>query len=100
MASGGGGANGADGSRSALAKAELEQLVAVRNAQSPAETLRLAEEGLSHYPHGVFGQEREILAIRALVKLGRRGEAATRARAFVERHPESPYSEELRALGE
>lgn len=53
-------------------------------------------EGIGErFPHGTLGQEREALAIEALAKSGRRGEASTRAAAFIEAHPASPLVERV-----
>jgi hypothetical protein len=38
----------------------------------------------------MLAQEREVIAIDALVRLGRRGEADARARRFVGAYPGSP----------
>ncbi len=80
----------------------MDQLGEIRKAtgRDPGKALALAEEGHARFPGGVFWQEREALAISALVKLGRSGEAKSRARRFVERHPESPMAEGLRRLAE
>jgi hypothetical protein len=83
-------------------KAEMALFAEARKAlaSDPGRALALAEEGHARFPRGVFGQEREALAISALVKLGRTDEAKARARAFVQRHPESPMAEGLRKLAE
>jgi hypothetical protein len=67
-------------------------------ASEPGRALALAEEGHARFPRGVFGQAREAATINALVKLGHSGEAKARARAFVARHPESPYADGFRRL--
>jgi hypothetical protein len=84
----------------ATVKVEMDQYIEARNAlgSDPGRALALAEEGHARFPRGVFWQEREALAIGALVKLGRAAEAKPRARAFVERHPESPFAGGLRTL--
>jgi hypothetical protein len=51
-------------------------------AQHPSRTLALAQEHGQHYPQGTFSEERELLAIEALVALSQRPEAERRARAF------------------
>ena len=68
----------------------------IRATADPAARLALADEGHAQFPHGVFWQEREIIAIGALSSLGRASEAESRARAFVGKHPESPYAESLK----
>jgi hypothetical protein len=47
---------------------------------------------------GIFSQEREIIAIEALLKLKRRSEAIERAAAFSEAHPGSPHARRVREL--
>jgi hypothetical protein len=92
------GAPTANGAVASSVKPEVEQLAKVRGAGSPAQQLKLAEEGHRLFPRGVFFQEREAIAIDALSKLGRGGEAAERARAFVARYPKSPYVETFRRI--
>jgi hypothetical protein len=77
-------------------KAEMEQLARIRQSGDPARALALADEGHARFPRGVFWQEREAAAITALTRLGRTADAAARARAFIARHPESPYASQLR----
>jgi hypothetical protein len=50
------------------------------------------------FPHGTLVQEREVLAIDCLSAMGNRPGMRTRARAFLERFPSSPYSAHLRQL--
>jgi hypothetical protein len=64
----------------------------------PAAALALAEEHARDYPRGVFGQEREMLAMEALVKLRRVPAALARADRFVRDYPASPHNERVRAL--
>ena len=56
-----------------------------------ASALALAEEHRELYPHGVMTSEREVLAIEALVALGRAQEADARASRFLRDHSDSPY---------
>jgi hypothetical protein len=79
------------------------ELVLLQRSQSaldrdPGAALALAEEHARDYPQGVFAQEREILAIEALLKLRQRPAALARADRFLQRHPESPHSTRVRAL--
>lgn len=76
-------------------RAEMKQLAEVRSAP-PARALQLANEGHQRFKSGIFYQEREALAISALVKLGRSGEAQTRARTFLSTFPRGPYAERVR----
>lgn len=54
---------------------------------APWEALKLSEEHARLYPHSPFAADREETAIRALVTLGQRGEAETRAAKLVRRAP-------------
>lgn len=68
----------------------------LRRAQSslnsnPTRALALADEHPSRFPAGVLAQEREVIAIDALVKLHRTAEARTRAAAFRTRYPSSAH---------
>ena len=94
------GAGSASAGAGATIRPEMEQFQKAQRAlaSDPGRALALAQEGHARFPRGVFWQEREALAIRALMKLGRSGEAKARARAFVERHPESPLADGLRKL--
>ena len=49
-------------------------------------------------PGGILGQEREALAIEALAKSGRSGEAQSRARAFLLAYPQSPHAARVEAF--
>jgi hypothetical protein len=60
--------------------------------------LALAERHARDYPHGLFTQEREILAIEALLKLRQRPAALARATEFAQRYPNSPHARRVRAL--
>jgi len=66
--------------------------------QSPQIALSLTEQHRSEYPGGKFAQEREIIAITALVRLGRSGDAEARAARFRKAYPTSPYSGRLDRL--
>jgi hypothetical protein len=64
----------------------------------PAEALLAAEEHRRHFQGGALAQEREVIAVSALVALGRRDEARTRARRFVEAYPRSAHRAGVEAL--
>lgn len=64
----------------------------------PALTLTLADEHVRRFTRPSFAQERERLAIDALVRLGRRAAAQQRARSFEAAFPNSPHLERVRAL--
>jgi len=80
---------------------EMKQFAEIRASEAdPERALRLAEEGHARFPRGVFWQDRELAAILALVRLGRRDEARVRAAAFLVNHPESPFREKLMPIAE
>jgi outer membrane protein assembly factor BamD (BamD/ComL family) len=58
----------------------------------------LLEEARYRFPSGVIPQEREALAIEALVQLGQHAEAALRAAQFERSYPNSPHAARVRAL--
>lgn len=60
-------------------------------ATDPAHALRLTDEHPARYPRGVLLQEREIIAIEALIRLGRAGDARARAASFRARFPASAH---------
>ncbi|WP_437774568.1 hypothetical protein [Sorangium sp. So ce1097] len=61
--------------------------------------LALTAEHARRFPTGALGQEREIIAIRALLALGRGAEARARAASLLERFPGSAYRGRLESLG-
>jgi hypothetical protein len=80
------------------AELRLLQPAQDRLEREPSVALALAEQHARLYPHGLFAQEREILAIEALLKLRQRPAAVSRAQAFVERYPDSAHARRVRAL--
>jgi hypothetical protein len=60
-------------------------------AGDPARALMLAEKHRHQFPHGVLVQEREVIAIAALSRLGRVSQAQARADAFFKAFPGSAY---------
>jgi hypothetical protein len=73
--------------------AELDLLARARRvvAGSPARALQLTAEHARRFSSGVLAQEREVLAIDALSRLGQHDLAAKRARRFIERYPDSAH---------
>jgi hypothetical protein len=65
---------------------------------SPAQALALTDLHLARYPGGVLAQEREVLAIAALVGMGRAVEARARATRFVASFPNSAHRRRLEVL--
>jgi hypothetical protein len=79
---------------------EIELLRDARLAlrQSPERALALAERHAQLYPQGRLTQERELLAISALVSLGRRTAALARGVRFERTFPSSPYRKQVGEL--
>jgi hypothetical protein len=78
----------------APARAEESRILrAARHALSsdPSRALALTREHAQRFPEGMLDQEREFLAIEALARLGRPGEAMAQAQKFSSRFPASPY---------
>ena len=67
-------------------------------SQNAAAALAAAEEHARAYPRGTFAQEREVIAIEALVALGRRPEAAKRAARFRAAFPGSAHQARIDSL--
>ena len=95
---------GMAGSVSMVAVSDLDrELVLVQKAQGalrsdPADALAAATEHLRQFPSGQLAQEREVVAIEALVALGRGEEAAARAEAFRARWPKSAHLRRIDSL--
>ncbi len=64
-------------------------------AKNPGTSLALADEHQRTYPRGRLGQEREVIAITALVRLGRPTAARERAVAFNRAYPRSAYATQI-----
>lgn len=79
------------------AESEAEFLERARGAlsQSPAAALSLANQHRARFPAGVLAEEREVIAIEALKRLGRTAEAERRVEAFARRFPGSAYRKKL-----
>jgi hypothetical protein len=63
-----------------------------------AQALALTEEHKRRFPSGVLAQEREMVALEALVRLGRRDVARARAASFLAKFPESPHRRRIEAI--
>ena len=64
----------------------------------PAQALHMLDRAHLDFPDGALGQEREALAVRALVESGQKDAARRRGEAFLRAFPRSPHAAELRAL--
>jgi len=65
---------------------------------NPQGALERLSEHRERFPSGAFAQEREALYIDALQRVGRTGEARSRARAFLESWPQSPHRARIQRL--
>lgn len=80
---------------------ELIQRAQDKLASEPASALTILQEHARLFPAGELTQERETMAIEALVRVHRKPEAKARASALVARFPRTPYVARLEsALGE
>jgi hypothetical protein len=80
-----------------LSEAELLEQARAALKSNPAVALVRANEHAARFPRGVLVQEREVLAIQALRKLGRASEADRRAEAFAKAFPGSAFQRKLTA---
>ena len=67
-------------------------------AQNPGSALALASDHERNFPNGILVQERELLAIDALLRLGRRPEAVGRAARFHQLFPTSVHGRRVDVL--
>jgi len=79
---------------------ELSLLQRAQQAIShdPSQALALCTQHAQRFANGVFVQEREVLAIDALLRLGRVAEAQARAHAFDDHYPGSAHTRRIQAL--
>jgi len=80
--------------------AEMRMLEAAQAAlaSAPSSALAACEEHARTYPRGALAEEREVLAVDALLRLGRRSAAEERAARFRAAHPASAHVRRLEAL--
>ena len=62
----------------------------------PLAAFALTEQHRNNFPDGVFAQERDALAVEALLRAGDLDRARTRAEQFIERYPSSPHAHRFR----
>ncbi|MBX3225215.1 MAG: hypothetical protein KF795_32160, partial [Labilithrix sp.] len=81
-------------------EAEVRLLERAQDAlrSRPAEALALADDHARRFPQGMLAQEREVIAIEALVKTGRTSDARARAARFKARFPGSSHTRRIDAL--
>lgn len=83
--------------KAAAQPSEAELLYAARASveTNPRQALKLVDEHRRRFPSGVLTQEREVIAIDALKRLGRSEEATERAERFKERYPDSAHRSKI-----
>ncbi len=74
---------------------ELFQRAKTALLSDPERALLLTSEQARAYPSGELVQEREVIAVEALSKLGRKEESWQRAVSLVRRFPRTPYAPRL-----
>ncbi len=81
------------------AELEVELLERARGslASNPAHALALTSEHKLRFPGGALAQEREVIAIDALKRLGRSDQASLRADEFAKNYPGSAHRRKLDA---
>jgi outer membrane protein assembly factor BamD (BamD/ComL family) len=79
-------------------QSEIDLLRSARAALAsrPREAYQLTEQHRNLYPQGVFTQEREALAVEALLRTGDLKLARELAEVFVKRYPSSPHAHRFR----
>jgi outer membrane protein assembly factor BamD (BamD/ComL family) len=80
---------------------ESAAVLAVRKtllAGNAIEALRMLERARVAFPSGALAEEREALAVRALVASGQSALARKRGEAFLHAFPRSPHASEVRAI--
>ncbi|HEY8924174.1 MAG TPA: hypothetical protein VIU64_07315 [Polyangia bacterium] len=83
---------------SSLEELRLLDLADAAVQSDPSLALRLTEQHARRYPNGLLGDERDVIEIAALVRLGRREPARAKASSFLRAHPGSAYAAKVRAL--
>jgi len=83
--------------------ADRDELALLARAQAALRTdagtaLRLATEHAQTFPGGALAQEREVIAIDALLRLGQKAEGTARAKAFHQRFPASAHGRRVDVL--
>jgi hypothetical protein len=84
-------APGPEPSAAGPSEADLLGAAQAALAASPARSLSLVGEHARKFPRGLLVQEREVLAIEALSRLGRAQEASARAERFLAAFPRSAH---------
>jgi outer membrane protein assembly factor BamD (BamD/ComL family) len=67
-------------------------------ARDPERALALVAEHQRRFPDGALAQEREVVAVTALVATGQTDRARARAQRFSHAYPDSTYLPRLRQI--
>lgn len=78
--------------------AALDDAITAARAGRPAQALAAVDAHLAKFPQSALAQEREVIAIEALVTLGRRDDAKERLKSFRSKWPTSTHLVRLEAL--
>ncbi len=81
--------------RAAPSEASLLGAAQAALASNPKRALELTRRHRTLYPNGMLGQEREVIAIEALRRLGSKEKAKERAEKFNEEFPGSPHERKV-----
>lgn len=76
----------------------LDDAIAAARAGRAAEALRAVEAHVTNWPDSPLAQEREVIAIEALLSLGRRDDARARLAAFRSKWPTSTHLVRLESM--
>ncbi|MDP1917163.1 MAG: hypothetical protein Q8L14_13060 [Myxococcales bacterium] len=76
----------------------LDDAITAARAGRPAQALAAVDAHLAKFPQSALAQEREVIAIEALVTLGRRDDAKARLTSFRAKWPTSTHLVRLEAL--
>ncbi|MBM4779923.1 MAG: hypothetical protein GQE15_19635 [Archangiaceae bacterium] len=76
----------------------LDDAIAAARAGRPAQALVAVEAHVASWPDSPLAQEREVIAIEALLSLGRRDDARTRLSAFRSKWPTSTHLVRLESM--
>jgi hypothetical protein len=78
-----------------LSEASLLDLARAELDRNPRRALALTEEHRRRFPSGALGQEREVIAIEALSRMGQTTEAQRRGSDFERRYPDSAHRQKV-----
>ena len=89
-----------DRARGPALPSELQLLESAQAAlaQDPNRSLELVDQHRRLYPDGAFAQERDVLELEVLSRLGRLRELGSRARLFLEHNPRSAHKSRVAML--